>query len=112
MRYGGEGGQEYGPQLRCVSRPGGKVAWSEAQPGEKRVGSGTLILAGDKLGVMADSGELILARVSPKGYSRLGSAAILNDTVRAYPALAGGFFYARSTSELICVDLRKKTGAK
>ena len=110
--YGFDGRQEYGTQLRCVSLAGGKIAWSEAQPGEKRFGSGTLILAGDKLLVMADSGELILARVSPKGYSRLGSTAILNDTVRAYPALAGGFFYARSTGELVCVDLRKKTGAK
>ena len=61
---------------------------------------------------MADSGELILARVSPKGYRRLGSAAILNDTVRAYPALAGGFLYVRSTGELVCVDLRKETKAK
>ena len=110
--YGFDGRQEYGTQLRCVSLAGGKIAWSEAQPGEKRFGCGTLILAGDKLLVMADSGELILARVSPKGDSRLGSTAILNDTVRAYPALAGGCFYARSTSELICVDLRKKTGAK
>jgi outer membrane protein assembly factor BamB len=110
--YGFDGRQEYGTQLRCVSLAGGKIAWSEAQPGKKKFGSGTLILAGDKLLVMADSGELILARVSPKGYRRLGSAAILNDTVRAYPALAGGFLYARSTDELICVDLRKETKAK
>ena len=110
--YGFDGRQEYGTQLRCVSLAGGKIAWSEAQPGKKKFGSGTLILAGDKLLVMADSGELILARVSPKGYRRLGSAAILNDTVRAYPALAGGFLYVRSTGELVCVDLRKETKAK
>ena len=109
--YGFDGRQEYGTQLRCVSLAGGKVSWSEAQPGKKRFGSGTLILAGDKLLVMADSGELVLARVSPKGYTRLASADILSDTVRAYPALAGGFFYARSTGELVCVDLRKKPGA-
>ena len=61
---------------------------------------------------MADSGELMLARVSPSGYKRLGSADILAGTVRAYPALAGGLFYARSTSELVCIDLRKAPAAK
>ncbi len=110
--YGFDGRQEYGTQLRCVSLTSGKIAWSEARPGEKKYGSGTLILAGDKLLVMADSGELILARVSPSGYKRLGSADILAGTVRAYPALAGGLFYVRSTSELVCIDLRKAPAAK
>lgn len=110
--YGFDGRQEYGTQLRCVSLSSGKISWSEARPGKNKFGSGTLILAGEKLLVMADSGELILASVSHKGYKRLDSAEILTSTARAYPALAGGFFYARSTDELVCVDLRKSPKKK
>ena len=110
--YGFDGRQEYGTQLRCISLTSGKISWSEARPGKNSFGSGTLILAGDKLLVMADSGELILARVSSSAYKRLGSTPVLAGTVRAYPALAGGLFYARSTRELVCIDLRKSSAAK
>ena len=105
--YGFDGRQEYGTRLRCVSLTTGKIAWNEAMPGKNSFGSGTLILAGDKLLVMTDSGELIICRVSSTAYRRLGSAAVLTGTVRAYPALAGGLLYARSTSELACIDLGK-----
>ena len=110
--YGFDGRQEYGTRLRCVSLASGKIAWNEAMPGKKSSGSGTLILAGDKLLVMADSGELIISRVSSSGYKRLSSATVLTGTVRAYPALAGGLFYARSTSELACLDLGKTPAAR
>ena len=61
---------------------------------------------------MADSGELIISRVSSSGSKRLSSATVLTGTVRAYPALAGGLFYARSTSELACLDLGKTPAAR
>ncbi|MFP6739456.1 MAG: PQQ-binding-like beta-propeller repeat protein [Planctomycetota bacterium] len=105
--YGFDGRQEYGTRLRCVSLTTGKIAWNEAMPGKNSFGSGTLILAADKLLVLTDSGELIICRVSSTAYRRLGSTAVLTGTVRAYPALAGGLLYARSTNELACIDLGK-----
>jgi len=101
--YGFDGRHEYGPNLRCVELRTGKVVWTK-----DRFGGGTLILAGDRLLVLTDQGELIAAPASPKGFEPTARARILDGTVRAYPALAGGRFYARSEKKLVCVDLRAR----
>ena len=99
--YGFHGRQEYGQELRCVEWETGKVRWS--QPGMK---AGTLTLAGDRLLVLRENGELILAEASPAGFKSIARAKILDGVVRAYPALADGRLYARNGQHLVCVDLR------
>ena len=49
-------------------------------------------------------GELILAQLSPAGYVELSRANIVGPTWD-HPAYAGGCVYARSDSELVCVEL-------
>jgi hypothetical protein len=58
---------------------------------------------------MRESGELVLAAATPDAYRPLASARILRGTVRALPAIAGGFLYVRNDDTLVCIDLR---GAK
>lgn len=99
--YGYDGRQESGPNLRCVDARTGKVRWSQ-----DNFGAGTLIAAGDKLLILTEKGELILAPASPDGYKPLSHAQILPFNCRAYPALADGLYYARSKDKLVCVDLR------
>ncbi len=99
--YGFHGRQEYGQELRCVEWETGKVRWSE--PG---IRAGTVTLAGDRLLVLRENGELILAEASPAGFKSIARAKILDGVVRAYPALSGGRLYARNGRRLICVDLR------
>ena len=101
--FGFHGRQEFGPSLRCVELRSGKLAWSKDQ-----FGAGTLLVAGDRLLVLKEDGELILLAASPRKYDELGRAQILPKTVRAYPALANGCLYARSTDRLVCVDLRAR----
>ena len=101
--YGYHGRQEFGPSLRAVDLKTGKVQWSEEQ-----FRAGTVTLAGDRLLVMRESGEMILAPASPQAFRPLARAQVLPGTVRAYPALADGFVYIRNDTTLICVDLRRQ----
>ena len=101
--YGFHGRQEYGPSLRCVDLKTGKVRWSQ-----DRFGSGTVTLADDRLIILREKGELILAQADPRRYQQISKARILTGTVRAYPALAGGLLYARNEDTLVCVDLNKR----
>ena len=101
--YGFHGRQEYGPSLRCVELKTGKVRWSQ-----DRFGSGTITLADDRLIILREKGELILAQANPRKYQQISKARILTGTVRAYPALADGLLYARSEDTLVCVDLKKR----
>lgn len=99
--YGYHGRQEYSPSLRAVDLGTGEVYWSE-----DRFGGGTLTLAGDRLVILRESGELLLAAASPDRFLPFARAQILPGTVRAYPALAGGRLYARNADTLVAVDLQ------
>lgn len=99
--YGFHGRQEEGQSLRCVELKTGKVRWSE-----DGLGAGTVLLAGDRLLVLTEKGQLIQAAATPEGYKAAGTAQILPFDSRPYPALADGLFYARGKDRLVCVDLR------
>jgi outer membrane protein assembly factor BamB len=101
--YGFHGRQEFGQSFRAIELRTGKVRWSE-----ERFGAGTVTLAGDRLVIVRENGELVLAPASPDGFKPLARARILPGLVRAYPALSGGVLFARNDSDtLIAVDLRK-----
>ncbi len=100
--YGYHGRQEFGPSLRAVEMKTGKVQWSE-----ERFRAGTVTLVGDRLLVMREGGEMILAPASPQAFRPLARAQILNGTVRAYPAIADGFVYVRNDDTWLCLDLRR-----
>jgi hypothetical protein len=68
------------------------------------------MLAGDRLLIARETGELVLAAASPQGYRPLAKAQILPPTIRALPALSDGFLYIRNSDTrsavLICLNLR------
>jgi outer membrane protein assembly factor BamB len=104
--YGFHGRQEYNPSFRAVALNTGKVLWSE-----DRFRAGTVTLAGDKLLIMRETGELVLAAASPQAFKPLARAQILPPTVRANIALSDGFMYVRNgdtrdSDTLVCLDLR------
>ncbi|MBK9166366.1 MAG: PQQ-like beta-propeller repeat protein [Bryobacterales bacterium] len=98
--YGYHGRQEQGPSLRCIELKTGKVMWDEDQ-----FRAGTVLLAGDKLLVMRESGELLLAPAAPGGFRPEARARLLDATVRAYPAYAGGVLYVRNERQLAAFRL-------
>lgn len=101
--YGWHGRQEQGCDLRCVELKTGKVRWSET--GLK---SGSVTLAGDELLLLTERGLLLRAPATPDGFKPAARAQVLPSDVRAFPALANGFLFARSKQRLVCLDLQKE----
>jgi outer membrane protein assembly factor BamB len=102
LLFGFDGRQEHGCDLRCVDLKSGKVRWSEGG-----LGAGTVTLAGDRLLVLTEKGELIQAPATSTGFKPSARAQIVPFGARAHPALAEGRFYARSKDQLHCVDLTR-----
>lgn len=98
--FGFDGRQEYGQSLRAIDASSGKALWSE-----ERFGAGTVLLVGDHLLILKESGELVVAAASREGFRVAARAQILPGVVRAYPALANGRLYARDEKTLVCLDL-------
>jgi outer membrane protein assembly factor BamB len=101
--YGYHGRQEFGPSLRAVELRTGKVRWSE-----ERFRAGSITLAGDRLLIVRERGEMLLAPASPDAFKPIARAQVLQGTVRAYPALADGYVYLRNDDTLVCLDLRRQ----
>jgi hypothetical protein len=93
-------GFEPAPTLRCVELKTGKIRWQEDS-----VGAATVTLAGDQLLILTERGELIRAAASPDGFKASARVQALPFQVRAYPALADGYLYARNKNKLVCLDL-------
>jgi len=99
--YGYHGRQEEGPSLRCIEFKTGKVQWNV-----DGFRAGTITLAGDRLLVLREGGELMMAPASPAAFKPVASARILSGTVRSYPAVANGRIYVRNEKTLVCLNLK------
>jgi outer membrane protein assembly factor BamB len=100
--YGFHGRQEFNPSFRAVELKTGTVKWSS-----DRFNAGSVTLAGDRLLIVKETGELLLAEASPQAFKPVAQAKILAPTVRALPAIADGLVYVRNDNTLVCLDLRK-----
>jgi outer membrane protein assembly factor BamB len=68
----------------------------------------------DRFFIYNETGDLIIARLTPQGYEEISRAHLLDPTNRAgnravhwsHPAFANRSVYVRNDEELICVDLR------
>ena len=98
--YGWHGRQEQGCELRCVELQTGRVRWTES--GLK---AGTVTLAGGELLVLTEQGELLRVPASADGFKAVSRAQVLPGGVRAHPAIAKGWWFARSPKLLIGLDL-------
>ena len=99
--YGYHGRQEYNPSFRAIELRTGEIKWNV-----DRFSAGTVTLARDRLVVVREGGELLIADASSIGIEPLARAQILPPVIRAYPALANGFLYVRNEDTLVCLDLR------
>jgi outer membrane protein assembly factor BamB len=100
--YGYHGRQELGPALRAVDFKTGRVRWSQEQ-----FRAGSILLAGTRLLIVREGGELVLAEAAPDAFKPLARAQILPATIRAFPALADGVLYVRNENTLVALDLRR-----
>ena len=103
--YGFHGRQEFNPSFRAVDFKTGAVKWSQ-----EKFHAGSVTLARDRLLVLRETGELVMAEATAEAFRPLARAQILPPTMRSHPALADGFLYARNNDTkadtLVCLDLR------
>lgn len=110
-------GIDHQGELRCVEVATGWQVWSnyDLMPGKQRTNSGTafLVKQGNRYFIMPETGELVIANLSPAGYEEISRAKILEPTgdsfgrpvVWSHPAFANRCIYARNDKELVCVSL-------
>ena len=117
-----ENGHIYGVcmsgELRCVDMKDGERLWETYEPvAGKKEGSGTahLIKHDDRFFIVAETGDLVIAKLSPKGYTEISrwhmqqptSTAFKRAVYWSHPAFANQCVFARNDKELICVSLAK-----
>jgi outer membrane protein assembly factor BamB len=103
-------------EVRCLDTQTGKLLWESyaATCGEKTdCASAFFIPQGSQTVICNDQGDLILARLSPKGYQEIDRAHILEPdhsargrhVVWSHPAFAQRCVFARNDKEIICVSM-------
>jgi outer membrane protein assembly factor BamB len=122
-----DGGTVYGVDqpgmLRAMDLETGKKLWFTHKPvigreepeDYKGSGSGTAFLVknGDRYFLFAETGELVIAKLSPKGYEELSRTKLVDPTgaafgrklVWSHPAFANKCIYVRNDKELVCFSL-------
>lgn len=109
------GVDSYG-ELRCLDARTGQRIW-EDQSATPRSRWSTIhfVRNGDRVWMFNERGELIIARLSPRGYEEISRAALIEPTLDqlrqrggvcwAHPAFARRHVFARNDKELVCASL-------
>ena len=98
--FNGEAKQD--TDFRCIHLPTGQLKWTRKDPA-----FGSLILAGDKLVVLSEKGELLVGQASPEEFKPLARAKVLNGVGWTPSALADGRLYVRNAKgELRCLEAK------
>jgi outer membrane protein assembly factor BamB len=87
--------------LRCVDMKDGKVLWSKEKIGYYHAG---IVRMGDnRLLVLDDAGNLILADADAKSYRELCRSKVCGGTF-SVPAVSGGRVFVRDDKEVLCLE--------
>ncbi|HUS34019.1 MAG TPA: PQQ-binding-like beta-propeller repeat protein [Verrucomicrobiae bacterium] len=100
LLFGFDGRQEQGAAFACIDWKTGKLLWRK-----EHFGAGSVLIAGDKLVILLESGELVLAEANGAAYKELQRAQVIGSGNRAYPAIAAGFLYARDKTKLVRLNV-------
>jgi outer membrane protein assembly factor BamB len=99
-----EGAGRSPTSLRCLAWKTGEIKWTEP-----KLGFNGLIAVGGQLLVLTETGDLVLAEASPRGYKELGSMHVIGGRAFTAPVFANGKVYARNTKgDVVCVDFGGK----
>jgi outer membrane protein assembly factor BamB len=105
-------------QLRCLKAYTGERLWETLDATtndhkEMRWANAFIVKNGGRFFLFNEKGDLIIAKLSPKGYEEISRAHILEptntaagrDVVWTHPAYANKSIYARNDKEIVCVNL-------
>lgn len=114
------GGYAYGidsyGEMRCLDLATGDRVWEDTSLlANGRWATAHFVQQGDRTWITTEKGEIVIARLSPRGFERLSSAQFIRPetTLRgrnhpiawSHPAYAHRSLFARNDSELRCISL-------
>ena len=86
--------------LICVDVSNGRRLFREGS-----FGNGQMVLAGDKLVLTAESGEIALVAADPTGFDELARMELFSHRTWNVPTLAGKQFFVRNHHEMAVLEL-------
>jgi hypothetical protein len=107
-------------EMRCLRLETGERIWESLQAtgSQKKAGdrwkNAFLVPHDDDVFVFNEAGDLIIARLTPKGYDEVSRAHLLKPTntmvsarpvLWSHPAFANKSIYARNDKEIVCYSL-------
>jgi outer membrane protein assembly factor BamB len=104
-------------QLRCLDAKTGERVWETRKPtGEGRWWNAFIVPHEDRFFLHNEQGDLILATMTPEGYTELGRSRLVEPTrkvnnrmtIWSHPAFAMKSVFARNDKEIVRVDLSEK----
>ncbi len=112
-------GMDQTGDMVALELPEGKRLWADSAPvSQRRVGNGTafIVRQADRFWLFNENGELVIAKMTPAGYTEIDRAKVIEptnvafgrDVVWSMPAFANRKAFIRNDNEIICVDLEKK----
>ncbi|MBM4037158.1 MAG: alcohol dehydrogenase [Planctomycetes bacterium] len=100
--YGFDGQANNQVPLVCLDAATGQEKWRH-----HGLHMGTLMVAGGKLVMLTETGELVIAEASPEKCNVLAQAKVLRGRCWTVPVLCGGRIFCRNhEGELVCLDVR------
>jgi len=87
--------------LAAVDASTGDLKWKGG-----RYGYGQLLLAGGRLIILTEDGDLALVRATPERHEELTRFHVLDGKTWNVPAIAGGYLLVRNLAEMAAFDLR------
>jgi outer membrane protein assembly factor BamB len=81
--------------LACVDAATGELKWKGG-----RYGYGQVIIAGDRLVVLTERGELVMVRATPSGHEELASFSAVEGKTWNHPVLTNGILLVRNLREM------------
>lgn len=105
-------------QLRCLKAQTGQRVWetfaaTTGDAGQTRWANAFIVAQADRYFLFNETGDLIIARLSPAGYQEISRVHLLDPTnldpgrpvVWSQPAFANRSIYARNDREIVCASL-------
>jgi len=101
-------------ELRCLDAENGKRIWEQRMLPKKSLGATIFIIPqGDRYFLFSETGELIIAKLTPKGYEEIDRAKVIEPTLFSrtrdvnwsHPAFANRRMYVRNDQEIICYSM-------
>ena len=92
--------------LACLDAATGEQQWKGG-----RYGYGQLMIAGDRLIVLTEDGELVQVRATPERHDELARFGAISGKTWNHPVIAGGRLLVRNLQEMAAFDISVSQGA-